>query len=338
MCGIAGLIDFSCSTSAEQLERQACRMGDAQNSRGPDGAGQWSEPESGIGLDHRRLAIIDLTEEGVQPMHSSSGRYVTVYNGEIYNYRELRAELEQTEGFSGWRGHSDTEVMLEAVEQWGFEKAVTTFSGMFAIAVWDRLHRCLFLARDRMGEKPLYYSKQDNLFLFGSELKALMAHHSFAKKVDRHSLTSYLRYHYVPAPRTIFKNVHCLMPGTWTCIHADGSVSQPQPYWSLLECARESEDRIFTAPDADIITTLEDLLLKVIEREMIADVPLGAFLSGGIDSSLIVALMQQCALSPVKPLPSVLTTKHTTKPMMPAPLPPTSVPSTLNCTFLPVML
>ncbi len=262
MCGIAGLIDFSCSTSAEQLERIAKKMGDAQNSRGPDGCGQWSEPESGIGLDHRRLAIIDLTSEGVQPMHSSSGRYVTVYNGEIYNYRDLREQLEQAEGFGGWRGHSDTEVMLEAIEQWGFEEALKSFNGMFAIAVWDRLHKCLFLARDRMGEKPLYYSRQDNTFLFGSELKALMAHHSFEKRIDRHSLASYLRYHYVPAPRTIFKNVQCLMPGTWTCIYTDGSESHPQRYWSLLECAREAENKIFTAPDETIIETLEDLLLK----------------------------------------------------------------------------
>ncbi|CCO23249.1 asparagine synthase (glutamine-hydrolyzing) [Maridesulfovibrio hydrothermalis] len=300
MCAIAGLIDFSHSTGTGQLERIARKMGEAQNHRGPDGHGQWSDPESGIALDHRRLAIIDLTDEGVQPMHSCSRRYVTVFNGEIYNYRELRAKLEQAEGFRGWRGHSDTEVMLEAFEQWGFEKAVKSFNGMFSIALWDRENRQLFLARDRMGEKPLYYSNQGDTFLFGSELKALMAHESFVKNIDRHSLASYLRYHYVPAPRTIFKDVHCLMPGTWIIIQPDGSISEPQQYWSLLDCARDAENKIFTAPDENIIETLEDLLLKVIEREMISDVPLGAFLSGGIDSSLIVALMQQCALSPVK--------------------------------------
>ncbi|WP_027720792.1 asparagine synthase (glutamine-hydrolyzing) [Maridesulfovibrio zosterae] len=300
MCGIAGLIDFSRSTSSEQLERIARKMGDAQNSRGPDGCAQWSDPDSGIALDHRRLAIIDLTKEGVQPMHSRSGRFVTIFNGEIYNYRDLREELEQAEGFNGWRGHSDTEVMLEAVEQWGFEKAVKSFSGMFAIAIWDRHSKRLFLVRDRMGEKPLYYSTQNNTFLFGSELKALMVHAAFEKEIDRHSLASYLRYHYVPAPRTIFKEVQCLMPGTWICIDIDGTTSEPQTYWSLLDCAREAENKIFTAPDNTIIETLEDLLLNVIEREMISDVPLGAFLSGGIDSSLIVSLMQQCALAPVK--------------------------------------
>ncbi len=301
MCGIAGFIDFTHSFDANNLERIARKMGDAQNMRGPDGSGQWSDPEWGIGIDHRRLAIIDLTAEGVQPMHSSSGRYVTVFNGEIYNYRDLRAELEQTEGFPGWRGHSDTEVMLEAVEQWGFETALPRFSGMFAIAIWDREKRCLYLARDRMGEKPLYYSKQGNHFLFGSELKALMGYKKYFKReIDRDSLAAYLRYNYIPAPRTIFKNTFCLMPGTWTCVKADGEIIQSRQYWSLLDCALEAEQKIFTASDNAVIETLEDLLLKVIEREMIADVPLGAFLSGGIDSSLIVALMQQCALAPVK--------------------------------------
>ncbi|WP_432734424.1 asparagine synthase (glutamine-hydrolyzing) [Maridesulfovibrio sp. FT414] len=301
MCGIAGFIDLSRSSDTKRLERIARKMGDAQNTRGPDGSGQWSDPEWGIGLDHRRLAIIDLTVEGMQPMHSRSGRFVTVYNGEIYNYRDLRAELEKAEGFSGWRGHSDTEVMLEAVEQWGFERALERFSGMFAIAMWDREQHCLFLARDRMGEKPLYYSKQGGNCLFGSELKALMGYKKYFKReIDRTSLTAYLRYNYVPAPRTIFKDTYCLMPGTWTCIRPDGEIMEPRPYWSLLDCAREAQDRIFTAPDEMIIETLEDLLLKVIEREMISDVPLGAFLSGGIDSSLIVALMQQCALAPVR--------------------------------------
>lgn len=300
MCGIAGYIDFSRSSSKEQLERTACRMGDAQNMRGPDGSGQWSDPEAGIALDHRRLAIIDLTIEGVQPMISMSGRYVTVYNGEIYNYRDLREELEASESFAGWRGHSDTEVMLEAVEQWGFEKALERFNGMFAIAIWDREERCLYLARDRMGEKPLYYARQADTFIFGSELKALMQHPSMQKEVDRDSLSAYLRYNYIPAPKTIFKNVYCLLPGTWTCIQADGEIMVPRNYWSLLDCARLAEDRIFTAADDTVIETLEDLLLKVVEREMISDVPLGAFLSGGIDSSLIVALMQQCTLAPVK--------------------------------------
>ncbi|WP_031482595.1 asparagine synthase (glutamine-hydrolyzing) [Maridesulfovibrio frigidus] len=300
MCGIAGLIDFSKSTNSDQLRQIAKNMGFAQSTRGPDGSGQWADPESGIGLDHRRLAIIDLTEEGVQPMTSRSGRFVTSYNGEIYNYQDLRAELEKTTEFQGWRGHSDTEVMLEAIEQWGFEKALKSFSGMFAIALWDRDEKKLFLARDRMGEKPLYYSTQNNKFLFGSELKALMACENFERKVDRNSLSSYLRYHYVPAPRTIFKNVYCLMPGTWLSVSQDGTVSDPAEYWSLLDSAREAESKIFTAPDSAIIETLEDLLLKVVEREMISDVPLGAFLSGGIDSSLIVALMQQCALAPVK--------------------------------------
>ncbi|WP_320173922.1 asparagine synthase (glutamine-hydrolyzing) [Maridesulfovibrio sp.] len=301
MCGIAGFIDLSRSSDATRLERIARKMGDAQNMRGPDGSGQWSDPEWGVGLDHRRLAIIDLTEEGVQPMHSKSGRYVTVYNGEIYNYRDLRAELEQVEGFPGWRGHSDTEVMLEAVEQWGFEEALKRFSGMFAIAIWDRKEHCLLLARDRMGEKPLYYSLQGGNFLFGSELKALMGYKKyFNREVDRDSLAAYLRYCYVPGPRTIFKDTFSLMPGTWTCLRPDGELMEPRPYWSLLNCAREAENKIFTAPDETIVDTLEDLLLKIIEREMISDVPLGAFLSGGVDSSLIVSLMQQCALAPVK--------------------------------------
>lgn len=233
-------------------------------------------------------------------MHSESGRYIVVYNGEIYNYRDLRAELEQADGFRGWRGHSDTEVMLEAFEQWGFENSLKRFSGMFAIALWDREERCLYLARDRMGEKPLYYTRQGDTFLFGSELKALLTHESFKREIDRDSLAAYLRYNYVPAPKTIFRDVRCLMPGSWLRICPDGEIPEPRFYWSLTGMAREAEQKIFTAPDSTVIETLEDLLLKIIEREMISDVPLGAFLSGGIDSSLIVALMQQCALAPVK--------------------------------------
>lgn len=300
MCGISGFIDFTRSRDSEELSRRAGLMGKSQTSRGPDADAQWVDQECGIAFDHRRLAIIDLTEEGVQPMHSSSGRYVTVFNGEIYNYADLRTELEKSEGFQGWRGHSDTEVLLEAIEQWGFEKSLERFSGMFAIAVWDRRERQLFLVRDRMGEKPLYYGRQGDTFFFASELKAIRQLDTFQPEIDRDALCSYLRYHYVPSPGTIYLNVSSLMPGTWIKVDHDGNISSPKSYWSLKDCAQTGVDLSFTASEQDITDTLEDLLLKVIEREMVSDVPLGAFLSGGIDSSLIVALMQQCALAPVK--------------------------------------
>lgn len=300
MCGISGFIDLTSSLDSGELGRRARLMGEAQITRGPDANAQWVEPESGLAFDHRRLSILDLTAEGVQPMHSRSGRYVTVFNGEIYNYNDLRSELEKTEGFSGWRGHSDTEVLLESIEQWGFEQSLNKFSGMFAFAIWDRREKQLLLARDRMGEKPLYYGRQNKTFYFASELKAIRRLETFQPEINRDSLCSYLRYHYVPAPETIYKKVSCLMPGTWLKVNADGEMSGPHSYWSLKDCAQTGVDKTFTASDEEITETLEELLLKVIEREMIADVPLGAFLSGGIDSSLIVALMQQCALAPVK--------------------------------------
>ncbi len=300
MCGIAGFIDLSRSLEAGELVKRARLMGEAQDSRGPDAGSQWAEAQSGLALDHRRLAIIDLTEEGAQPMHSSSGRFVTVYNGEIYNYRDLRAELERSEGFPGWRGHSDTEVMLEAVEKWGFEESLKRFSGMFAIAVWDRREKRLLLARDRMGEKPLYYGRQGNTFYFSSELKSIRQLETFRPEINRDALCSYLRYHYVPAPESIYKSVSSLMPGTWISVSTEGEIHGPYSYWSLRDCAQIGVDKTFTAPEDTVKEALEGLLLKVVEREMISDVPLGAFLSGGVDSSLIVALMQQCALSPVK--------------------------------------
>jgi asparagine synthase (glutamine-hydrolysing) len=300
MCGICGFIDLTRSLDSGELSRRAGLMGKSQQSRGPDADAQWVDQETGIAFDHRRLAIIDLTEEGIQPMHSSSGRYVTVFNGEIYNYAELRSELERSAGFNGWRGHSDTEVLLEAIEQWGLEKSLERFSGMFAIALWDRRERQLFLVRDRMGEKPLFYGRQGDSFYFASELKAIRQLDSFKPEINRDSLCSYLRYHYVPSPGTIYNNVSSLMPGTWIRVDYNGTVSGPFSYWSLKDCAQKGVDLSFTASSEDITDTLEDLLLKVIEREMVSDVPLGAFLSGGVDSSLIVALMQQCALAPVK--------------------------------------
>jgi asparagine synthase (glutamine-hydrolysing) len=286
MCGIAGF------WTPDGLDRDAehvlSRMTGAIRHRGPDGEGRWCDPASGIALGHRRLAIIDLSREGHQPMVSADGRFVLIYNGEVYNFGELRRELER-EGAS-FRGHSDTEVMLAAFVRWGPKAAVERFYGMFAFALWDRKERLLHLVRDRLGEKPLYYGWLGGTLLFGSELKALRAHPAWRAAIDREALTLFLRYGCVPAPHSIYEGIRKLMPATVLTMTAGGNTEETQ-YWS----ARRMVEEGLAHPVADEEEALEelDVLLRgTISREMVADVPLGAFLSGGIDSSTIVALMQ----------------------------------------------
>jgi asparagine synthase (glutamine-hydrolysing) len=265
-------------------------MGRAISHRGPDDEGIWVDAAAGIALAHRRLAIIDLSAEGHQPMVSHSGRFVLVFNGEIYNYEELRQELDTLGATPRWRGHSDTEVFLAACEAWGVEKAIQRSNGMFAIAIWDSLERQLLLARDRMGEKPLYWGWQADVFLFGSELKALEAHHGFGGTLDRHAISAYLRFGYVPAPLSIYAGIRKLEPGAIVSISTRGHRgSEPsRRYWQLPfpESAREGGDA--TA----VVDELHGLLKVAVRSRMHADVPLGAFLSGGIDSSMVAALMQ----------------------------------------------
>jgi asparagine synthase (glutamine-hydrolysing) len=267
--------------------------------RGPDDSGIWTDQRCGITLGFRRLAIVDLSPAGHQPMRSASGRYVIAFNGEIYNFMELRRELEPY-GYP-FQGHSDTEVILAAFEHWGIRQAVTRFLGMFAMAVWDTARRELSLCRDRMGKKPLYVYSEPGLVTFGSELKALVAGPSFDRTVDREALASYLRYLYIPAPRTIFERA-IKLPSAHILTVSDPrlSVSLPRPYWSLREVALGGLAQPLEGSESEAIDELDDLLADAVKRRLYADVPVGALLSGGIDSSAVVALMQETSTRPVR--------------------------------------
>jgi asparagine synthase (glutamine-hydrolysing) len=277
-------------------------MADQLVHRGPDDSGVWVDAEAGIALGFRRLAIVDLSPTGHQPMTSSSGRYVMVFNGEVYNFGELRKDLESRG--HGFRGHSDTEVMLEAVSEWGLEAAVRKFVGMFAFALWDRRERVLHLVRDRLGIKPLYCGWQGKTFLFGSELKALRAHPDFDPEINRGVLTLYLRYGYIPQPYSIYQGIWKLPPGHILSLRAGAQTSSDLPgtalYWSLKEVFENGTTNPFRGSEGEAIEELDRLLRESVRLRMIADVPLGAFLSGGIDSSTVVALMQAQSNRPVK--------------------------------------
>ena len=300
MCGITGFIDTTRHLDESGATATLRGMSDALRHRGPDDEGQFFDASSGVALGFRRLAIIDLSPNGHQPMTSASGRYVIVFNGEVYNFAELRRELEPL-GFK-FRGRSDTEVMLAAFEAWGVEPAVKRFVGMFAIALWDRQERELKLIRDRLGIKPLYYGWVKGTFLFGSELKALRAWPGFAAEIDRDALCLYLRHNYIPAPYSIYRNIYKLLPGRILSVplHAGGlDKVRSDIYWSLRAVA-EAGGREQFASDAEAVEALEATLRQAIGYRMIADVPLGAFLSGGVDSSTVVALMQAQSRRPVQ--------------------------------------
>lgn len=296
MCGLVGFLSSSALDNGAKATVR--RMAERISHRGPDDEGVWADIEAGIALGHRRLAILDLSRAGHQPMASQSGRYVMAYNGEIYNFERLRAELAASGHAPAWRGHSDTEVALAAIEAWGLSKALTRFNGMFALALWDRETRRLVLARDMIGEKPLYYGDVGGTFVFGSELKAITAFPGFRKAVDRTALNLLLRHNYVPSPLSIWEGVAKLLPGHFLEVEAGG---EPRifPYWTLAETVGDAIGR----PLDDFATAsrdLEDLLMDAVGLRMQSDVPLGAFLSGGVDSSLIVALMQAQSDRPVK--------------------------------------
>ncbi|MDA8387054.1 MAG: asparagine synthase (glutamine-hydrolyzing) [Nitrospiraceae bacterium] len=300
MCGIAGYIDFGENNFLN--EAALLRMTNALAHRGPDDEGIWLDKGSGVALGHRRLSILDISPSGHQPMHSSSGRYVIVFNGEIYNHNEIRGRIDEN-GDCKWRGHSDTECMLAAIEKWGLLPAVKGFVGMFAFALWDREERVLSLVRDRLGEKPLYYGWSGRSFLFGSELKALRAHPAWRGEINRDALALLLRHNYIPAPYSIFRDVSKLLPGTVLNIRADGvgnDPAVPKPYWSAREIAELGSREPYGGTENEAIERLDCLLRSSIKQQMVADVPLGAFLSGGVDSSTIVALMQAQSPRPVK--------------------------------------
>jgi asparagine synthase (glutamine-hydrolysing) len=292
MCGFAGCL--AREHFPQGLETVVRRMADTLIHRGPDDGGVWSDMDAGVAMAHRRLSILDLSAAGHQPMQSACGRYVIAFNGEIYNFAELRTTLEQERGAPAWRGHSDTEVLLAAIAAWGLEAALRRCVGMFALALWDRQARILCLARDRFGEKPLYYGWIGQAFLFGSELKALRAYPNFAAPIDRDALALFLRHAYVPAPLSIHAGIHKLLPGHVLRVEASGDEQSLQPYWSCSDVVvRGADARLLDS--AETLERLHDLLDESVARQMVADVPVGAFLSGGIDSSLIVALMRRHA-------------------------------------------
>jgi len=296
VCGIAGVFDPAAATPADRLTQLAAAMAGTLRHRGPDDDGVWVDAAAGIGLGFRRLAILDLSEAGHQPMRSSTGRFTMIFNGEVYNHAEMRHDLGPA---ATWRGHSDTEVLLAAIDEWGVEDALRRANGMFALAVVDARTGELYLARDRLGEKPLYYGWAGDNVVFGSELKALRAHPTFAATIDRDALALFLRYTFVPGPHTIYRGVRKLLPGTIVVFPPGmtrGELPTPRPYWQLSQVvaagAAAGVPPAFGGDQRAAVDALHDLLLDATALRMTADVPKGAFLSGGVDSSTVVALMQ----------------------------------------------
>ena len=276
--------------------------------RGPDSNGTWQDNDAGVVFGHQRLSILDLSSAGHQPMKSNSGRFIITYNGEIYNHLELRTELEIKNPGIKWRSNTDTETLLEAIENWGLELTLNKIVGMFAFGVWDKKTRSLILAKDRMGEKPLYFGWQgkgvNRVFLFGSELKALKKHPEFLGEINRDMIAVQLRHNCIPAPYSIYKNIYKLSPGNYLILKENdlrlGISPQPKPYWSMVDTAINGVNDYLTSNEEDIKRDLEQLIQNSIKQQMISDVPLGAFISGGIDSSLIVALMQKVSSRKIK--------------------------------------
>lgn len=296
MCGIAGF--WGAVVREEELVCNIRAMTDTLSHRGPDDDGIWTDEATGLALGFRRLAIVDLSFDGHQPMRSKSGRYVITFNGEVYNFIELRHELE-ARGHN-FRGHSDTEVVLAAAEQWGLKDAVDRFVGMFAFALWDCKERSLSLVRDRLGIKPLYYGWMAQTLIWGSELKALRPHPSFRLEIDRGALALYMRHSYVPGPHTIYRGICQLTPGSIVTLKSPTERQPAIPYWSAREVAERGVRERFRGSDQEAVGELDGLLRQAVGLRMIADVPLGAFLSGGIDSSTVVALMQAQSSRPIK--------------------------------------
>lgn len=287
MCGIAGLLDFRRRSGDDDLERDVLAMTNTMIHRGPDAGAVWTDAAAGIGLGHRRLSIVDLSVAGAQPMASADGRLMLVYNGEGYNAAELRTDLEGR-GVR-FRGHSDTEVLVEGFSLWGIEETLRRFNGMFAFGVWDRAERRLTLGRDRLGIKPLYWANLNDRLLFGSELKALRACTDWVPEIDRNAVSAFLRHNYVPSPHTIYRDVRKLQPGHLLMVSSDSAVTETV-YWDARRVMADTP-RV-SMGEAEAVDRLEELLSDAIHRQMVSDVPLGAFLSGGIDSSVVAALMQ----------------------------------------------
>ncbi|MDC1450326.1 asparagine synthase (glutamine-hydrolyzing) [Candidatus Thioglobus sp.] len=296
MCGIVGFWTTKTSSNSD-----VDKMSFAISHRGPDDYGAWSNG-NGLHMAHRRLSIIDLSVAGHQPMESQCGRYILTYNGEIYNHESLRKKIDILSPNYQWVGHSDTETLLAAICFYGLEKALKSLNGMFAFAVFDKKINKLFLARDHLGQKPLYYGYNNNIFFFGSELKAIKSHRSFVGEIDRDSLSLQLKYNYIPAPKTIYKGISKLLPGSFLEISLSNihDVPTPKVYWSFLEVTKDGSNNQLVSNEKSIISSLDNILSNSVKSQLISDVPLGAFLSGGIDSSLVVALMQKYSAQQVK--------------------------------------
>jgi asparagine synthase (glutamine-hydrolysing) len=294
MCGLTGFLGLPPNGDPDGAVRTMC---DRILHRGPDAGGAWVDTEAGIALGHRRLSILDLSPEGAQPMHAASGRYVIAFNGETYNFAPIRAELEGRG--HRFRGHSDTEVLLAAFDAWGIAASIPRFAGMFAMAIWDRAERRLLMVRDRLGEKPLYFGRSGSSWLFGSELKALRAFPGWQGTLEPRAIAQLLRFGYIQAPLSIYAGVFKVRPGTWIELRS-GQEPVETVYWSALDAAQRGLANPLRATDEEVANELEGLLRPIVKDEMVSDVPLGAFLSGGVDSSLIVALMQAQSSRPVR--------------------------------------
>lgn len=295
MCGIAGIIGYR-GDGAGEIQKMNERM----LHRGPDAGGIWLDENRHVALGHRRLAIVDLSENGAQPMLSADERYVLVYNGEVYNFKELRRQLE-TDGDKGvWRGSSDTEVILRAFSFYGVEQTLRRMKGMFALALYDRQEGCVTLARDRMGEKPLYYGTVNGSFVFASDIAAIRELSDFHNEIDRRVLPLYFQYGYIPAPYSIYQDIYKLMPGTWLSVDAATLEAEQYTYWDVKQVAKQGAAHPFTGTRKQAADRLEELLKEAVRGQMISDVPLGAFLSGGIDSALVVSIMQAVSDIPVR--------------------------------------
>ncbi len=299
MCGITGFISFDLDN--ESIKKTIISMSKKLIHRGPDDDGLWIDYEVGIALSHRRLAIVDLSSAGHQPMFSICKRFCIILNGEIYNHISIRKQLPKS---LKWKGHSDTETIINAIAHWGIQKTLEKIVGMYAFALWDRKERKLTLARDRMGEKPLYYGFSNSSLLFSSELKALNAFPSFSAEIDKTILGTYLRFGNIPAPYSIYKEIYKLEPGMYLEFHMNDiskkSIPKPTNYWDINSIAYERKINPFVSSDSDAIEFLDLLLKKTISEQLLGDVPIGAFLSGGIDSSSIVSIMQNLSSNPIK--------------------------------------
>src|SRR5690606_7125616 len=301
MCGLTG---FHSPASNDPPGGIATRMADALTHRGPDDAGVWIDDRCGLALAHRRLSILELSRSGHKPIMSRDQRYVIAFNGEIYNHLALRERLREEGRAPDWRGHSDTETLLACAGAWGVETMLKAATGMFALALWDRRDRQLFLARDRLGEKPLYWTWQGDTLIFGSELKALRRHPAFKACVDRAALASFMRHGYIASPHSIYQDVFKLPPGHWLTLPLtdpdQARSARPAPFWTLAGAVSAGLEHPLEGSPEDAVDALEQQLSQSVRGQMLSDVPLGAFLSGGVDSSAVVALMQAHSTRPVR--------------------------------------